>query len=177
MLAYLFVVLAVAVRFLPHPWMFTPVVGSLLFFGARGSRRRLWAPLTLLIASDIVLTKFVYHYVFLWDQLVIFAWYGAVLWLGTRLGRNPRILRLIGAALASSVSFFLVTNFTSWMVGTLPYPRSLNGLMVSYAAGLPFFRHAVEGDLLFTMVMFATPVALHALSGVFSKESDHAAAA
>ena len=32
MLAYLFVVLAVAVRFMPHPWMFTPVVGSLLFF-------------------------------------------------------------------------------------------------------------------------------------------------
>jgi len=36
MLAYLFVVLAVAVRFLPHPWMFTPVAASLLFFGAAG---------------------------------------------------------------------------------------------------------------------------------------------
>ena len=52
MLAYLFVVLAVAVRFMPHPWMFTPVTGSLLFFGARGSRRRLWIPFALLAASD-----------------------------------------------------------------------------------------------------------------------------
>jgi hypothetical protein len=177
MLACLFVLLAVAVRFLPHPWMFTPVVGSLLFFGARGPRRQLWLPLAFLIVSDVFLTKFVYHYAFVWDQLVIFAWYGAILWLGTKLGSNPKIFRLIGAALASSVSFFLVTNFTSWLVGTLPYPRNLSGILTSYELGLPFFRHALEGDLLFTLAMFATPVALHAVSGVFNRQGDHTAAA
>ena len=36
MLAYLFIALAVAVRFMPHPWTFTPVAAALLFFGARG---------------------------------------------------------------------------------------------------------------------------------------------
>jgi len=177
MLAYLFVLFAVAVRFLPHPWMFTPVVGSLLFFGARGSRRQLWVPLALLIGSDIFLTKFVYHYPFVWDQLVIFAWYAAMLWFGTTLGRNPKILHQIGAALTGSVSFFLVTNFTSWLVATLPYPRNLSGLFDSYIAGLPFFRHAVEGDLLFTLAMFATPVVLHALGGLFERQGDHTAAA
>jgi len=177
MLAYIFVFLAIAVRFLPHPWMFTPVVGSLLFFGARGSRRQLWIPLALLVASDLVLTRFVYHYVFLWDQLVIFAWYGAILWLGTTLGSRPKVLRLIGTSLASSVSFFLITNFTSWVVGTLPYPRNLSGILDSYVNGLPFFRHALEGDLLFTVAMFATPLAVRPISEVFSKESDHIAAA
>jgi len=177
MLAYIFVFLAIVVRFLPHPWMFTPVVGSLLFFGARGSRRQLWIPLALLVASDVALTKLVYHYAFLWDQLVVFAWYAAILWLGTTLGSRPKVLRLIGASLASSVSFFLITNFTSWAVGTLPYPRDLSGILDSYKLGLPFFRHALEGDLLFTMAMFATPVALHALNSAFSRESDHIAAA
>lgn len=177
MLAYIFLFLAIAVRFVPHPWMFTPVVGSLLFFGARGSRRQLWIPLTLLVASDLVLTRFVYHYTFLWDQLVIFAWYAAILWLGTTLGSRPKVLRLIGASLASSVSFFLITNFISWVVGTLPYPRNLSGILMSYELGLPFFRNALEGDLLFTMAMFATPLALHALSGAFHKEGDHIAAA
>ena len=62
MLAYLFVVLAIAVRFMPHPWMFTPVTASLLFFGARGPRRFLWAPVAMLAASDIVLTKYFWHY-------------------------------------------------------------------------------------------------------------------
>ena len=47
MLAYLFVLFAVAVRFVPHPWQFTPVAASLLFFGARGSRRQMWVPLVL----------------------------------------------------------------------------------------------------------------------------------
>ena len=44
MLAYLFVVVAIAVRFMPHPLAFTPVGASLLFFGARGPRRQCWVP-------------------------------------------------------------------------------------------------------------------------------------
>ena len=37
MLAYLFVVFAMAVRFMPHPLAFTPVAAALLYFGARGA--------------------------------------------------------------------------------------------------------------------------------------------
>jgi hypothetical protein len=175
MLAYLFVVLAVAVRFMPHPWMFTPVTGSLLFFGARGPRRQLWIPFVLLAASDVALTKLVYAYPFTWDHYVTFAWYAAVLWLGTRLGTKTKWVPVIGAALASSVSFFLITNLVAWAWLDM-YPKNLSGVMMSYAAGLPFFRHALAGDLIFTTAMFATPIALHALSE-FRSHSDHAAAA
>jgi len=175
MLAYVFVLLAVAVRFMPHPWMFTPVTGSLLFFGARGSRRQLWIPFLLLAASDVALTRLVYSYPFTGDHYVTFAWYAAVLWLGTKLPAN-RILPALGAALASSVSFFLLTNLTAWAWLDM-YPKNLSGVMMSYAAGIPFFRHAVEGDLLFTTAMFATPVVVEALSSAFGKGGDHAAAA
>ena len=94
MLPYLFVLLAIAVRFLPflgplnvlpHAWHFTPVAASLLFFGARGSRRQMWIPLVLFAATDIILTKFIYSYALSWDILVTFAWYAAILWLGTNL--------------------------------------------------------------------------------------------
>jgi hypothetical protein len=175
MLAYLFVVFAVAVRFMPHPWMFTPVVGSLLFFGARGSRRQLWIPFVLLAASDVVLTRFVYSYAFTWDNYVTFAWYAAVLWLGTRLAAKTKWVPVIGAALASSVSFYLISNLAVW-ASTDMYPKNMIGVMESYVAALPFFRHAVAGDLIFTVAMFALPMALHALSGVGGKR-DHAAAA
>jgi hypothetical protein len=176
MLAYLFVLLAVAVRFMPHPWMFTPVVGSLLFFGARGSRRQLWIPFVLLAASDVLLTKLVYSYPFTSDHYVTFAWYAAILWLGTKLGTKTKWLPVIGAALASSVSFYLITNFVAWAWLDM-YPKNLSGLIMSYTAALPFFRQAVAGDLIFTTAMFATPMALHALSGAFGSQSDHAAAA
>ena len=107
MFAYLFVLLAVAARFIPHAMGFTPVTASLLFFGARGPRRQLWFPLALLMASDIFLTKVIYSYQFSWDHFVTWAWYAAVLALGTRLRENSKPLWILGSALASSVSFFL----------------------------------------------------------------------
>jgi hypothetical protein len=176
MLAYVFVVLAVAVRFLPHPWSFTPVVGALLFFGARGARRQLWFPFALLAVSDVVLTKFVYTYPFTWDHYVTWAWYAAILWLGTNLRENQKPVRVIAAALASSTSFFLLSNFAVWAGGTM-YPHSWAGLMTSYTLGLPFFRPAIEGDLLFTAAMFATPGLLYLLGGAFGRHGDHAASA
>jgi hypothetical protein len=171
MLAYIFVLFAVAVRvFLwPYLWGFTPVAASLLFFGARGSRRQLWIPIVLMAAGDVILTKFIYVYAFTPEHLVSWIWYAAILWLGTRLGRNPRPLPVIGAALASSVSFFLVSNFASWATWSDMYPRTRGGLMAAYAAGLPFFRRSIEGDLLFTVAMFATPLVLHAISSAFNK--------
>jgi len=175
MLAYLFVILAVAVRFMPHPWMFTPVVGSLLFFGARGPRRQIWIPFMLLAASDVALTKLVYSYPFTLDHYVTFAWYAAVLWLGTTLGAKTKFMPVIGAALASSVSFYLITNLAAWAWLDM-YPKNLNGVMMSYVAALPFFRNALAGDLIFTLAMFATPMALRALSGV-RRPNDNAAAA
>jgi hypothetical protein len=175
MLAYLFVLLAVAVRFLPHPLAFTPVAAALLFFGARGSRRQLWIPLALLAASDVILTKFVYAYPFSWDHYITWAWYGVILLLGTRLTLNSKPLRIAGAAVASSVSFFVLSNFAVWACWNM-YPKDFGGLMMSYVAGLPFFRHALVGDLLFTAAMFATPVVARAIAESFGKAGSTAAA-
>ncbi|HTR66617.1 MAG TPA: DUF6580 family putative transport protein [Terriglobales bacterium] len=174
MLAYVFVIFAVAIRFIPHPWHFTPVAASLLFFGARGSRRMIWLPLVLMAGSDLALNRFVYAYPFGWDQLVIWAWYAAILWLGTGLREHVKPLPVIGAALGSSISFFLVSNFMVWAAGTM-YPRTWAGLVTCFGMGVPFFRNTVESDLFFTAAMFATPVALHALAGAFGKGNEAAA--
>jgi hypothetical protein len=171
MLAYFFVILAIAVRFMPHPLAFTPVGASLLFFGARGPRRQMWVPVVLLAASDVILTKFVYGSVFSWDHFVTWAWYGAMLWLGTRLRENARPLPILGAAVAGSVSFFVVSNFAVWGAWSDMYPKTFAGLMACYAAGVPFFRRAIEGDLLFTALIFVTPVVLHALTGTSERRA------
>jgi hypothetical protein len=175
MLAYIFVVFAVVLRFLPHPWQFTPVAASLLFFGARGSKRQIWLPFALLAVSDLILNKFVYAYAFGWDQFVIWAWYAAILWLGTGLRNRQKPVPVVGAALASSISFFVITNFMVWLAGNM-YPMTWAGLLTCYDAAVPFFRHTLEGDLFFTVAMFATPVALRALAGAFHREGDHTAA-
>lgn len=153
MLAFLFVVLSVALRFVTLPIAFTSVAASLLFFGARSSRRQLWIPLALLIAADVVLTRLVYAYPLSADHLVTWAWYAAVLLLGGTLKKTSGALRVGGAALAASLSFFLLSNFAVWMVWEM-YPKTLAGLAACYVAALPFFRHSLAGDLFFTVVFF-----------------------
>lgn len=168
MLAYLFVVLAVLFRFtIPflqsHPWHFTPVAASLLFFGAYGSRRQLWIPVALLGASDVVLNKFVYAYPLTWDLVVTWAWYAAVVALGMGLSKHLKPLWIIGSALASSASFFLLSNFVVWLAYDM-YPKNFAGLTACYVAAIPFFRGTFASDLLFTPILFAVPFAIKALS-------------
>ncbi len=131
----------------------------------------------LLAASDVVLTT--------WfiaipsagiTSAVTWTWYASMLWLGTSLKQNAGALRILGSALAGSVSFFLLSNFAVWAAWNM-YPRTVAGLLTCYDAGLPFFRHGVVGDLLFTGVMFASPVIYSALAGWMRKSGDHTAAA
>jgi hypothetical protein len=99
-----------------------------------------------------------------------------MLWLGKTLKQNAGAVRILGSALAGSVAFFLLSNFAVWAAWNM-YPRTVGGLLTCYEAGIPFFRHAVTGDLLFTAAMFATPVVFHALSERLHKSHDHIAAA
>jgi len=171
MLPYIFVIFAIAFRFIPHPMAFTPVGAALLYFGARAPRRRLWIPLAMLAASDVILTLAVYRYPFSWDHFVTWAWYAAMLWFGTTL-QNAGAVRVTGSALAGSVSFFLISNFAVWAAWDM-YPRTVAGLMTCYEVGIPFFRHAAVGDLLFTAVFFGAPALAQSLAGKLSKSEDH----
>lgn len=136
------------------PFHFTPVAAALLFFGARMPRQKLITPLALLIVCDIYLNKFVYGYALGWDQTVVWAWYLAMLLFGGLLARNTSVLRVVGASLVASVSFFLVSNFAVWTVSREMYPATWNGLMTCYIAAIPFFRNTAVSDLLFSAVFF-----------------------
>jgi hypothetical protein len=184
MLPYVFVLLAIAVQFfpfvglnLPHAWHFTPLAASLLFFGARGSRRQLWIPLVLLAATDLVLTRFMWHYPFTWDTLVVWAWYAAILWLGTNLREKSGFWRVVAAAATSSVSFFIVSNFAVWAAWPSMYPRSLDGLIACYDAAIPFFRGTAVSDMFFSLAMFGIPALQHVLAERMGSTRNDTAAA
>ena len=164
MLAYLYVIIAVAFRLVPHPhsWNFTPVAASLLFFGARGSRKQMWIPVAALIASDLVLNRFVYHAATDLSFLFTWAWYAGMILLGSGVLRSrATIARVAGASLGASISFFLISNFFVWAAGTM-YPHTLAGLMTCFTAAVPFFRGTLAGDMVFSALMFGVPAAVHA---------------
>lgn len=160
MLPYLFVVIAVAARLMPHAGSlhFTPVAASLLFFGARlDSRqmlvRRAWIPVALFAASDVILTRFVYGYTLGYSDVVTWAWYAAIVCLGFMLASKASVLRVGSCSLVASITFFVVSNFMVW-VGWTMYSHNLAGLMQCYAAAVPYFRNTAVSDLLFSAVFF-----------------------
>ena len=166
--AYLLLLAAVLSRVLPHaPWFnFTAVGGALLYFGARRPLREMLAPLAALMATDVCLTLFIYHYAFHWQFYVLtWAWYAAAIVLG-RILLSSRISlpRFAAAVILGPTSFFLVSNFSVWLMGTM-YPPTGAGLLACYAAALPF--HGFENDLLSTTVVaglaFGVPVLLRRL--------------
>jgi len=161
MLPYLFVLLAIASRFLPHPdgWVqFTPLGAALLYFGARVPRKRMWIPLAALIAADVYMTKVTYAYPLKADHLVTWAWYAGVILLGGAvLGKQISPLRVVAGSLTASIAFFVVSNFAVWAVWNM-YPRTLSGLVTAYVAAIPFFRNQALADLLVASVLFAVVV-------------------
>ncbi len=160
MLPYVFIVLALGLRFVSKPIAFTSVSAALLFFGARASRKTAWIPWVLAVASDVVLNLVVYSYPLTWDLAVTWIWYAAALGLGMQLRDTNSPLRIGGTSLISSISFFVISNLAVWASYHTLYAATWQGLVNCYVAAIPFFRHTLAADLVFTAIFFSIPVLL-----------------
>ena len=142
------ILLAAALRLVPHPPNFTPIGAMALFGGAYFGRRALAfaAPLGALLLSDAVI-GFHSGMPFVYASVAIIVLFG----IAVRSRMTP--LRIGAAAVLSSVLFFAVTNFGVWL-GDGMYPQTLAGLAACYVAAIPFFQNTLAGDLVFTALLF-----------------------
>jgi hypothetical protein len=135
-------------RLLPHPPNVTPVGSSSLFAGARLNG---WMAYLLPILVMAVTDPLVGGYTR--STPIIYLCFVIAVWIGRRVRNTDSPLRIGGACLLSSLQFFLLTNFATFMFGTL-YAKSLAGLATCYVAALPFFGYTMLGDLFFTAAIF-----------------------
>ena len=70
---------------------------------------------------------------------------------GCSVGRPP--CAWAESAVLSSAIFFLATNFAVWQFGGI-YPTTGAGLVQCYAAGLPFLKYLLAGDLVWSTILF-----------------------
>jgi Family of unknown function (DUF6580) len=84
---------------------------------------------------------------------VVYLSFALIVCIGLWLQNKRSVFQIAGAALASSVLFFLLTNFGVWAFESL-YPKTLEGLISCYVAAIPFFQNTLQGDLFFTAVLF-----------------------
>lgn len=147
------VVLAVVHRWWPHPPNFTPVMAIALFAGAlvRPWQLALFVPILSLFISDMALG---FH-----DQMLgVYLSFALAVLVGREVGarQNSRwgwAMRLSGGVVASSVVFFLVSNFFVWAFSGM-YARSLSGLVQSYVMAIPFFHRELAGNFFYSFILF-----------------------
>jgi hypothetical protein len=160
MFAYLLTLAGVLGHAIPHPGLpFTAVGGSLLYFGARRPFWQAIFPVAALAASDYYLTTHVYGFPFvIQGYLLTWAWYAAVIVLGSILLRkSTTIVRVASATLLASTSFFVVSNYAVWAAQPGLYPHTFAGLMTSYAAALPFYRNDLVSTAIVAGLAFGIP--------------------
>jgi hypothetical protein len=106
-------------------------------------------PLVVLMLSDLILNKFVYHVDGLFYAGAAYV-YGPILLmtLVSRLVKTMNVTKYVGLSLLFTVVFFLVSNYGVWQSG-LSYPLTAQGLMACYIAAIPFVLNSLAGTLLF----------------------------
>jgi hypothetical protein len=168
-------------QFAAFLWNFSPITALFLFGGAQFTQRR-WAylaPLAAIFISDVLIGLLLKDMSMGLHAGIpaIYGSYLVIVFLGTLLRKlqtylssstplangspAPRWqteLLLLAAAAGSGIVgemvFFAVTNFATWVIQTGYYPHTFAGLVQCYAAGIPFFKHAVTSTSIFTVALF-----------------------
>jgi hypothetical protein len=142
------IVLAAALRIVPHPWNLTPIGAIALFSGAMF--RKWWialvVPMTCLLAGDL----FVGFYKLM---LIVYASFAISVAIGRWLPENRSVARIGGAVFLGALQFFVATNFAMWAIGGY-YPKTAAGLASCFVAGIPYFWNTLAGDALYAGVLF-----------------------
>lgn len=88
-------------------------------------------PVATMIISDLFLG---FHP----TMLFVYVSMAIIVWMGTLI-KKPAVGNVLLASVASSILFFIVTNFGSWAADAYGlYADDFSGLIASYTAALPF---------------------------------------
>ena len=168
---FIFIVSALLIaalsRLLPHPPNFTPIAGMALFGAAlmQNKKLALIIPLVAMLISDVFIgiqtnTPGIFH-----DQMLgVYVSFILISCIGFWLSKGYNTGKIVFASFASSMLFFIITNFYCWIVYPV-YTKDLAGLLSAYTLAIPFygsgndifgsfFLNTIMGDLFYTSALF-----------------------
>ena len=141
------VLLAAFSRLAPHPPNFTPILAITLFSGiCFREKYSFLIPLCIMFVSDFIIGNFDMA-MWVYPSLLL------VYFIGNYFIKNISYKNVLISSFISSIIFFLVTNFGSW-IGNVFYPQNFNGLIASYIAGIPFYKNTLISTLLFSSGLY-----------------------
>ncbi|MBL7884823.1 MAG: hypothetical protein JNL69_12190 [Bacteroidia bacterium] len=147
------ILVASITRVFPHIPNFTPIAAMALFGGVYYSNKTMAfiMPLLAMAVSDILLeitTGWGFH------NTMVYVYVSFILTtiIGLIIREKVGIKSVALGSIASSVLFFIITNFGVWAAGN--FAGGLSGLNTTYMLGIPFFGPTLAGDLFFNSILF-----------------------
>lgn len=159
-LSVAFLVLAIALRLVPHSYNMAAVGALGIFVGCYWSLRLgVLFVLVAMVASDQIGQLAGVSSMGAYDPWLMATVYGgmavaAVLGKGISWTKAPLPLGVPAGAILAGCAFFLISNFGAWLAMGDVYPRSMAGLMECYVAAIPFARNTFIGNLGYAIAFF-----------------------
>ena len=146
---YFFVVCLVLVlsfsRIIPHPYNFSPMLAVGIFLGFYFRQ--------FFLGSFIAVSSMFLGDLYLGFHDTMFFTYASLI-IAVILGlfiSKFKFTEILFAGLASSVCFFIITNFGAWLTLEM-YEKNLAGLFQSYVLAIPFFHNTLISTLLYLVI-------------------------
>lgn len=157
------IVVAALYRVIPgRPFGFAPQIAMAIFAGAviKDKKVALVLPLVSMFISDAI-----YQILYVSGLSIIPGFYEGqvtnyiLFTLLTFFGfliKKINVVNVVVASIAAPTIYFLLSNFMVWLSGTGGYqhPQTINGLMMTMADGVPFYKNSILGTLFFSAVLF-----------------------
>ena len=133
-------------RLIPHPWNFTPVLAMGIFSG-------FYFKNFILSSFIVVFSMFVGDLFFGFHSTMFFTYTSLIIAVVLGLLINKfKFTEILFYGVASSVCFFLVTNFGAWLTLEM-YEKNLTGLFQSYVLAIPFFHNTLISTLFYLIIL------------------------
>ena len=133
-------------RLIPHPYNFSPMLAVGIFSGFYF--RQFYLGLFIVIFSMFIGDLFLgFHSTMFFTYISL-----AVAVLIGLYVKHFKFTEILFSGLASSVCFFIITNFGAWLTLEM-YTKNFAGLLQSYVMAIPFFHNTLISTFVYLFVL------------------------
>ena len=133
-------------RLIEHPWNFTPILAVGIFSG-------FYFKNFILSLFIVVFSMFLGDLYLGFHSTMFFTYISLALAVVIGLFiKHFKFTEILFSGLASSVCFFIITNFGAWLTLEM-YEKNFTGLLQSYVLAIPFFHNTLISTFLYLIVL------------------------
>ena len=140
------ILLLSATRLIPHPPNFSPILAVGIFSGF--FFRQFYLGFIIVALSMFIGDLFLgFHDTMLFTYISL----GIAVTIGLYI-KNFKSKEILFGGLASSLSFFIITNFGAWLTLEM-YAKDFSGMLQSYIMAIPFFHNTLLSTFFYLIVL------------------------